>query len=558
MVMKLNRSVQNAIMLVLFSIIINLETYSQVSVNETGNPPDNSAMLDVSSINRGVLVPRMTEDQKNSIANPANGLLIYQTDNATGFWYFNGTYWVQAIGIQGPTGATGVAGAIGVTGDVGAIGVTGPTGATGATGEAGVEGIAGVVGDIGPTGATGVAGTIGVTGPTGATGEAGVAGIAGVAGDIGPTGVTGATGPIGCNDANYILRSNGTDAECSQIYDNGNNVGIGTNTPYFKLDVNGNINIPSETDYMLGNMRVLSTKGYFNLFAGEDAGYSNISNSSGGDRNSFLGFHAGHDNTSGKWNAFIGSFAGMVNSTGNENSFFGCVAGVANTIGYNNTFLGSAAGYYNISGNDNSFIGCRAGYYNTGFSNVFIGSNAGNVNTSGYYNTFVGMQAGITNTTGNSNTYIGYNADGSNNLTNATAIGYNANVSSNNSMVLGGTGANAVNVGIGTNSPSRTLDVNGNARIGTNGTTITNIINATITLDLPNIASGTYSKQTFTVNGAATNSTAFISPQNELTDGLIICYVRVSAANTVEVKLRNLSGSGINMASMNWYITVIQ
>jgi len=48
-------------------------------------------------------------------------------------------------------------------------------------------------------------------------------------------------------------------------------------------------------------------------------------------------------------------------------------------------------------------------------------------------------------------------------LTNATAIGYLATVAASNSMVLGGTGANAVNVGIGTTSPSAILAVSNSA-----------------------------------------------------------------------------------------------
>jgi hypothetical protein len=44
-----------------------------------------------------------------------------------------------------------------------------------------------------------------------------------------------------CNTANFVLKSNGTDATCSQIFDNGTNVGIGTISPQEKLEVNGQI-----------------------------------------------------------------------------------------------------------------------------------------------------------------------------------------------------------------------------------------------------------------------------------------------------------------------------
>lgn len=57
---------------------------------------------------------------------------------------------------------------------------------------------------------------------------------------------------------------------------------------------------------------------------------------------------------------------------------------------------------------------------------------------------------------------MGYSANvGAGNLTNATAIGANASVTQSNALVLGGTGSNAVNVGIGTTAPAYTLDVKG-------------------------------------------------------------------------------------------------
>jgi hypothetical protein len=134
-----------------------------VSINATGNPADSSAMLDVSSTNKGILIPRITEVQKLAITSPATGLLIYQTNNTIGFWYFNGAIWVQAIGPQGPAGPTGVVGATGATGTSGTNGVTGATGATGTSGTNGLTGATGGTGNTGLTGATGPTGANGTT-----------------------------------------------------------------------------------------------------------------------------------------------------------------------------------------------------------------------------------------------------------------------------------------------------------------------------------------------------------------------------------------------------------
>ena len=83
-----------------------------VGINPTGAAADPSAALDVSATNKGVLVPRMTEAEKVAIASPANGLLIFQTDGISGFWYYNATTsaWMQAVGPQGAAGADGQGG----------------------------------------------------------------------------------------------------------------------------------------------------------------------------------------------------------------------------------------------------------------------------------------------------------------------------------------------------------------------------------------------------------------------------------------------------------------
>jgi uncharacterized protein (TIGR02145 family) len=56
--------------------------------------PDGSAMLDVSSTTKGFLPPRLTQTQRTAISSPAEGLLVYQTDNIVGYYYYTGTNWV--------------------------------------------------------------------------------------------------------------------------------------------------------------------------------------------------------------------------------------------------------------------------------------------------------------------------------------------------------------------------------------------------------------------------------------------------------------------------------
>ncbi|MDD3877723.1 MAG: hypothetical protein PHT69_13965 [Bacteroidales bacterium] len=170
-----------------------------VAINTTGNQAHNSAMLDVSSTEKGMLVPRMSTVQRLSILNPATGLLVYDI-NFNQFWYYDGTGWVAAIGPQGPVGAQGPVGTAGITGATGSQGPTGLTGSQGPTGTTGSQGPTGLTGSQGPTGTTGSQGPTGLTGsqgPTGTTGSQGATGLTGSTGSQGPTGSTGSQGPTG-------------------------------------------------------------------------------------------------------------------------------------------------------------------------------------------------------------------------------------------------------------------------------------------------------------------------------------------------------------------------
>ncbi len=70
-----------------------------VGINSTGTAPDNSAMLDISSPDKGVLIPRMDSTARMNIVSPAIGLMVY--DNTyNSFYYFNGMAW-SAIGGDG-------------------------------------------------------------------------------------------------------------------------------------------------------------------------------------------------------------------------------------------------------------------------------------------------------------------------------------------------------------------------------------------------------------------------------------------------------------------------
>jgi len=73
---------------------------AQVAVNSDGSSVDPSAILDVKSTGKGLLITRMTQTQIEAIASPANGLTVYNTDDKR-FYYFDGadTKWKEiAVG----------------------------------------------------------------------------------------------------------------------------------------------------------------------------------------------------------------------------------------------------------------------------------------------------------------------------------------------------------------------------------------------------------------------------------------------------------------------------
>ena len=53
-----------------------------------------SSAFTVQSTSKGFLVPRMSAEQKNAIQGPVNGLLVYQMDGTTGFYYYDGSSWL--------------------------------------------------------------------------------------------------------------------------------------------------------------------------------------------------------------------------------------------------------------------------------------------------------------------------------------------------------------------------------------------------------------------------------------------------------------------------------
>lgn len=86
-----------AVGLVMLLLACPQSAQAQVGINTDGSAPDSSAMLDLKSTEKGFLPPRMTTVQRTAIENPAEGLVIYNTDNKE-IEVFNGEIWTSNWG----------------------------------------------------------------------------------------------------------------------------------------------------------------------------------------------------------------------------------------------------------------------------------------------------------------------------------------------------------------------------------------------------------------------------------------------------------------------------
>ena len=78
--------------------------WAQQNVGIGTNTPHPTALLELYSTSKGLLIPRMTQAERDAISSPATGLLIYQTDNTPGFYYWNGTAWIPLLSSSSGSG----------------------------------------------------------------------------------------------------------------------------------------------------------------------------------------------------------------------------------------------------------------------------------------------------------------------------------------------------------------------------------------------------------------------------------------------------------------------
>ncbi|MBN2699789.1 MAG: DUF1566 domain-containing protein [Bacteroidales bacterium] len=199
---------------------------------------------------------------------------------------------------------------------------------------------------------------------------------------------------------NMVPRWNGSAYVDGIIYDNGSKIGIGTITPAYKLEVSEDASFHGvrvgrgagneTTNTVLGHLALDSNTG-----AGVNTavGHSSLKSLQSGGANTAVGAGAMTSLTDGMFNTATGTDAmrnlgaGSYNTSCGRNALHNNVNGSYNiaigaqslgtNLGNNNTALGTGAGFNNQNGSGNVFIGFEAGYNEAGSHKLYIANSAG-------------------------------------------------------------------------------------------------------------------------------------------------------------------------------------
>ena len=105
---------------ILFILLLSIVSSTQAQIGLGTVSPDASAIFDITSTNKGILLPRMDTAARDNISEPATGLLIYNTSTLsieTNSGSKLTPKWISVSGTKGPVGLDGPAGDTGVAGE---------------------------------------------------------------------------------------------------------------------------------------------------------------------------------------------------------------------------------------------------------------------------------------------------------------------------------------------------------------------------------------------------------------------------------------------------------
>ncbi|MBI4648979.1 MAG: tail fiber domain-containing protein [Bacteroidia bacterium] len=438
-----------------FCMVITYANAQNIAISDDdGYTADGSAMLDVKSTTKGFLAPRLSTDQRDAIVSPATGLLIFDTDQNS-FYFYNGAVWINLTS-GNPSYLWGLSGSnvylnnlsyklgVGTTSSAAKLGVQGtiPINSN--------EPLFEVINSAGDTVFAVYSQGVRVRVADDALKAAGSRSGFAVGGFsmskantneylrvtpdsvriyIQPGGIKASGSRSGFAVGGFSV-SKGTvedfiyiAEDSSRVYTNGKggfaakDISTPVSTSYMNL---------TPENYFIGHESgIKNTTGIYNSFLGYQAGKNNVQAQS----NVFIGYQSGTSTTGegaywwqGGLNVFVGYKAGFSNLTGGQNLAIGPESFYSNINGDFNIAVGYQSLYTNSSGTYNLAVGKLALYANTtGSENMALGSYALNYNTEGWSNVAVGGGSLSSNTIGNYNCGVGISAlpsisDGSYNI----------------------------------------------------------------------------------------------------------------------------------------------
>jgi len=436
---------------------------SQVGINTDGSLPDVSAMLDVKSTEKGLLIPRMNGQQMFLIPSPATGLLIYNTEDNS-IYQFNSIAWTKLVAgsssmLSDRNGDTKVEVEKNYNEDIIRFTTAGTEFLNIRNGRLNVTG----------TGYSVFLGDgAGFSDDLASRSNTFLGYYSGFSTTIGLLNVAIGAYTMEKNLANYNTAVGGRALGLNESgYEN---TALGDYSMYHNIAGIQNTAVGNEALYN-------NQEGSYNVAVGNQSlrdnstGFSNVAIGSGALKNNTVGHNlvAIGDSalynqgigTDGYYNTAVGSKALCLNSTGYGNTATGFNALKNNTTGFDNTAAGFNTLTLNISGHGNTAFGARCLYMNqTGIENTATGNYALYDNNSGKYNTSDGYQALQNNNSGSGNTAIGHHAlwnnqSGYNNV----ALGVGTLTSNNSSHNL---------VAVGDSALHHNINGQGNTAVGSN------------------------------------------------------------------------------------------
>ena len=442
---------------------------AQVAINTSGEIAAASAILDISSSSKGVLIPRLSTNERTTIDSPANGLMVYDTDTDS-FWYYYLPYlsWTEIVttasnNLDGLTDGKSY-------GSSDFLGTSAGRSSTGSN----CTGIGHAALYANTTGSSNIAygsfslfentiGSYNLAAGISSLRE-NISGSSNIA--IGGSSLfsnTSGSFNIAIGSASNYFNQTGSSntiigyraGRGTSLHNKSGNIFLGYQAGYNetgdnKLYIeNSNSDTPliggdfdSDEVYINGTLKITGgTPGVNKILTSDEDGNATWEyNAAAADINGlsdgindgssiFMGNDAGiNDDASQNQNTAVGNNALETNTTGSYNSAYGYRTMRYNTTGYSNSAYGSSALVSNTVGNQNTAIGNLSLYYNTtGNANTATGYGSLNKNITGDQNCTAGAYSSYNNTSGNANIILGYQSDyyndgGSSN----TIIGYQA------------------------------------------------------------------------------------------------------------------------------------